>query len=386
MDRWGKMRLLASILTVIGFGFVGFIVFVIAAFSRSGEFYAPFTIIVTIGLIVITILAIYEKFQKKATRMGMYIFLSLCFLSFVTYEGYQAYVRSLEIVSTQDVDLTEYQPFKEDTKAVRLSEESTLKIDSQLPKLDGATALYPVYAAFAQAVYPEKEYPFEDSEVVSTQTSGSFKNLLNGNADMIFIAEPSSSQSQSAKQLGVELTMTPVGREAFVFFVHKDNPVTELTIEEIQKIYSGEITNWKEVGGKDEEIRAFQLPEGSGSQSALIRLMNGKALMSPPSEDIVSAMGGIIEETANYQNKPNAIGFSFRFFSQEMVQNGKIKFIAVDGVEPTVENIQNGTYPIVDLFYAITGESNNPHIKAFLEWILSEQGQWIIEETGYVPL
>src|SRR3954462_14721809 len=100
-------------------------------------------------------------------------------------------------------------------------------------------------------------------------------------------------------------------------------------------------------------------------------------LMNPPSEDIVSAMGGIIRETANYRNKTNAIGFSFKHFSQEMVHNGKIRNVAVEGVLPIKENIQNETYPIVDQFYAITANSENPHIDAFIEWMQSDQGQQI---------
>lgn len=108
--------------------------------------------------------------------------------------------------------------------------------------------------------------------------------------------------------------------------------------------------------------------------------------MDPPSEDIVSAMGGIINETTNYRNKTNAIGFSFRHFSQEMVQNGKIKFVAVEGVPPTKETIKNETYPAVAEFYAITAKSNNPHIVPFIEWMQSDQGQKIVDKTGYVPL
>ncbi|MFT4417172.1 substrate-binding domain-containing protein [Fredinandcohnia humi] len=184
----------------------------------------------------------------------------------------------------------------------------------------------------------------------------------------------------------MELNLTPIGREAFVFFVHSKNPVDKLSAEQIRDIYSGDIRNWKEVGGKDENIRAFQRPEGSGSQSALNSFMGANRLMDPPSEDIVSAMGGIITETTNYQNRTNAIGFSFRHFSQEMVQNGKIKNIAVEGVLPTKENIQNETYPLVDQFYAITAGSENPHIDDFIEWMQSEQGQKLVEMTGYVPV
>lgn len=380
------MKVFGSILTVILLGFGGFVGTVIASLSRSAEFYTILIPVLTIGLIIILNLAIYGKWKNKLIKKASLVFFALCIVSVVAFEGYQVYVRSLEVVSTQDVDLSEYRPFVEGTKAVTLEESSTYKLDDNLPILDGATALYPVYSAFAQAVYPEKEYPLGEGEVVSSQTSHAFDRLLKGEVDIIFIAHPSENQMREAEQLGIELNLTPIGREAFVFFVHSKNPVDELTIEQIQGIYSGNITNWSELGGKDEKIRAFQRPEGSGSQSALMNVMNGITLMNPPSEDIVSAMGGIIQETTSYQNRTNAIGFSFRHFSQNMVENGKIKNIAIEGILPTKENIQNETYPLIDQFYAITAGSKNPHVDEFIDWVLTDQGQEIVERTGYVPV
>lgn len=380
------MKIFVSAVTIIGFSFVGFVAFIIASLSMDAEFYRIFVPVITVGLITMIILAIYGKLKNKVASKSLLVFFTLCTLSVIGYEGYQAYLKSLEVVSTQDVDLSEYRPFAEGTKAVSLEEDSTFKINDNLPTLDGATALYPVYSAFAQAVYPEKDYPIYDSEIVSSQTSDAFARLIKGNVDIVFMAHPSEEQMKSAGVIGGKLTLTPIGREAFVFFVHSKNPVNELSIKQIQGIYAGEITNWNEVGGKNEKIRAFQRPEGSGSQSALINVMNGIPLMDPPSEDIVSAMGGIIKETTNYQNKTNAIGYSFRHFSQEMVSYGKIKNIAVEGILPTKENIKNETYPIVAEFYAITARSENPHIEAFINWMKSEQGQKIVEKTGYVPL
>jgi phosphate transport system substrate-binding protein len=380
------MRIFVSIVTIICFSFVGFVTFFIASFSRDAEFYHIFVPVITVGLITMTILAIYGKLKNRVVSKSMLLFFTLCTLSVIGYESYQAYLKSLEVVSTQDIDLSKYRPFAENTEAVSLDEDSTYKIKDNLPTLDGATALFPVYSAFVQAVYPEKDYPLYDSEVVSSQTSGAFDRLLKGNVDIVFMAHPSEEQMKSAESLGLNLTLTPIGREAFVFFVHSKNPVKELTIKQIQGIYAGEITNWNEVGGENEKIRAFQRPEGSGSQSALIKVMNGIHLMDPPSEDIVSAMGGIIKETTNYSNRTNAIGYSFRHFSQEMVHNGKIKNIAVDGILPTKKTIKNETYPIVAEFYAITAGSENPHIEEFIKWMQSEQGQKIVELTGYVPL
>lgn len=380
------MKVLRSLLVILVFGFVGFVVTVIASMTKSAEFYVWVIPVITIGLILIMNLVIFGKTKAKYFKKGVISFLALSIVTVVAFESYQAYVRSLEVVSTQDVDLWEYQPFSEGTKVAILEEPSAFKIHDNLPLLDGATALYPVFSAFAQAVYPEKEYRLYDSEVVSSQTGGSFERLLKGEVDIIFIAHPSEKQMREAERLGIELKLTPIGREAFVFFVHDNNTVDNLSVEQIQGIYSGKITNWKEVGGKDEELRAFQRPEGSGSQSALMSIMGDVPLMDPPSEDIVSAMGGIITEVTNYQNRTNAIGYSFRHFSQNMVDNGKIKHIAVEGIQPTKENIQNETYPLVDSFYAITAGSENPHVEALIAWILSEQGQELVEASGYVPL
>ena len=138
----------------------------------------------------------------------------------------------------------------------------------------------------------------------------------------------------------MEYHLTPIGREAFVFFVNSRNPVTELTVDEIQGIYTGEITNWREVGGEDQSIRPFQRAEDSGSQSALERLMDGLPLVEPELEDRVGTMGGIIQEVASYRNYHNAIGFSFRFYATEMVESGDIRLLALDGVEPTRETIR----------------------------------------------
>ena len=211
---------------------------------------------------------------------------------------------------------------------------------------------------------------------------------------MIFAAAPSQAQLDDAEAAGMELHLTPIGSEAFVFFVNSKNPVTGLTVEEIQGIYSGRITNWKEVGGKNQRIRPFQRAENSGSQSALRRLMEGLPLLEPEEEDRIGGMGGIITEVARYRNHRNAIGFSFRYYATEMVSNDQIRLLALNGVEPTRETIRDGSYPISSYFYAVTAapmgqsapEDTNAVLRAFLDWILSEQGQSLVDRTGYVSL
>ena len=114
--------------------------------------------------------------------------------------------------------------------------------------------------------------------------------------------------------------------------------------------------------------------------------MGETPLMDPPREDRIDGMGGIIDQTADYKNYKNAIGYSFRFYSTEMVGNEQIKLLSVNGVAPTLENIENGTYPIASQFFAVTRSDADENTQALLNWILSEEGQELIEKTGYTPL
>ena len=98
-------------------------------------------------------------------------------------------------------------------------------------------------------------------------------------------------------------------------------------------------------------------------------------------------MEGIIEQVADYRNKDGAIGFSFRYYMEGIIKNPDVKLLSIDGVAPTVENIQNGSYPITAPLYAVTWEGNtNKNLEPFLNWILSEEGQELVEKTGYIPI
>lgn len=113
--------------------------------------------------------------------------------------------------------------------------------------------------------------------------------------------------------------------------------------------------------------------------------MNDKKIMKPIEKDVVSGMGGIITQTAEYENRENAIGYSFRFYTQGMVKNNGIRLLKIDGIEPSVENILNKKYPVTSPFYAIYVKgNNNKNLEPFLEWIQSTQGIDLINKTGYV--
>jgi len=299
--------------------------------------------------------------------------------------GYEKYDQSITVNTAPNINVHEYLPFDEDSKIVKIDSQS-LKLTENLPVIDGAAAFFPVYSAFVNAVYPETTELY-DGVFEYNNTPGGYALLAEKEIDLFLGVYPSEEQKAYAEECDTTFVYTPVGTEAFVFFVHRDNPIDGLTSEQIRGIYSGEITNWKQLGGKNEKIAAFQRNEGSGSQSMLKRFMGDTPIMEAPTEMVNTMMSGIIEQVSNYRSKSNSIGFSFRYYVEGIIQNPDIRMLSVDGVAPTAENIRNGSYPIVTPMYAVTYEENtNENVDRLLDWILSEEGQYIIEETGYVGI
>jgi len=285
-------------------------------------------------------------------------------------------------------DLSVYAPFTESSKAVRLDEEPALRLTDYLPVLDGATALYPIYAAFAQAVYDYNI--FSHDYVLSTNTRNAYEALIAGKRDIIFVARASEQQIAAARAAGADLRFTPIGREAFVFIVGKENPVYNITQRQIRNIYSGKTAYWRTLGWRDGgRIIAFQRPEGSGSQTGLQIIMGGLQIQVPqplPDVSLIGTNSLMQQVSVEWQGVQPALGYSYRFFATTMFVNPDAKLLKIDGVEPSIENIQNGSYPFVANFYAVTNGDPEGNTRLFIDWILSPQGQKIIERTGYAPL
>ena len=338
-----------------------------------------------VGMLVVPSLCLPLIWLKKKKKFLIIWLIPavIYFVSLGVHYGLEKYDQSITVNTAPNINVHEYLPFREDSKIVKI-DSKTLKLTDNLPVIDGAAAFFPVYSAFVNAVYPETTELY-DGVFEYNNTPGGYQLLAEKGIDLFLGVYPSEEQKAYAEECNTTFVYTPVGTEAFVFFVHKDNPIDNLTTEQIKGIYSGEITNWKQVGGKNEEIAAFQRNEGSGSQSMLQRFMGDTPIMEAPTEMVNTMMSGIIEQVSSYRSKSNSIGFSFRYYVEGIIQNPDIKVLSVDGVAPTAENIRNGRYPIVTPMYAVTYEENtNENVNLLLQWILSEEGQYIIEETGYV--
>ena len=285
------------------------------------------------------------------------------------------------------VDVSKFLPFEDASELARTGSSLKFQNGDDLPVLDGAAALVPVYASVIENCYPEGTVTYEggvfsddnyygenfaaDSVMQYQNTIRGFNALVDGSVDLFFTAQPSKEQMLSAEEKGVEIEITPIGSEAFVFFVNKDNPVDELSTEQIRSIYRGEIKNWREVGGASKKINPLTRVEGSGSQTMMEKFMEGNMLTS---REPLSVFGG-------------SIGYSFRYYLSGMVADDNVKMLAVDGVYPDEENIRNGSYPISADFYVVYRKDNqNENVGRLVEWLLSEEGQTMIEACGYVGL
>ena len=285
------------------------------------------------------------------------------------------------------IDVGRYLPFEEDSDLARTGSSLHFDDSDDLPVLDGAAALVPVYASVIDSCYPEGCVTYEggvfsddnyygenfapDSAMQYQNTVRGFDALVDGSVDLFFTAHPSADQMASATEKGVELEIVPVGLEAFVFFVNSSNPVDGLTVDQIRSIYRGEITNWSEVGGPSNMIYPVLRIKGSGSQTMMDKFMQDDMMTTRAPLSIFG----------------KSIGYSFRFYLSSMVANDNVKMLSVNGVYPSADNIRNGSYPISANFYVVyRKDTDNPNVERLVEWLLSDEGQRMIEACGYVGL
>ena len=256
------------------------------------------------------------------------------------------------------------------------------------PVMDGSTANLPLMAEVMSQVCG---ITLEEAENLTscTTTPTAWERLANGEADILLVYEAADVTKQKLEQIGTELEITPIGRDALVFINNEGNPVTNLTQQQLIDIYTGKITNWQEVGGEDLEIVPYQRVESSGSQSLFCKLlMKDIEPMAAPTELKPGAMGELIDALASYNNTANALGYSVFYYAEYMYQQPGLKFVSVDGVAPSDETIANGSYPLLNEYYVVirSDEPEDSPARILKNWICSEKGTAAMEKAGYIPL
>lgn len=259
---------------------------------------------------------------------------------------------------------------------------------ANFPRLNGSTSTAPLAEAVCSALLGESREDVGDL-IQFSKTTQAYRELLNGNADLLIIGEANADILAEKEALGFEWLKTPFATDAFVFVVNENNPVDSITVEEARKIYTGEIVNWSELGGGDVPIIPFQRNAEAGSQTLMEKhVMRGTPMMEAPEDYIVASMGGLMAAVKSYDNSAGAIGYSVYYYAEEMKAAQGLKLLKLEGVEPNPDTIRSEEYPIVNPKYVVISAkaAEDSPTRRLYDWLLSEEGQKLIAAEGYVSV
>ena len=232
----------------------------------------------------------------------------------------------------------------------------------------GSTSVAPIAEVLAEEfmdIHPEVK--------IDVQSSGS-------SAGVKAAQENAAEIGMSSRELKAEektVYETVIAKDGIVIITHKSNPQTNITLEQIKKVYNGEITNWNDIGGQDAPIVVVTREAGSGTRGAFEEIVMGKDQIS--SSAIVQGSTGAVRTSV--VNDPNAIGYI-----SLAALNADVKTIKVEGVEGTMANIQNGSYKIARPFLFLTNKAPEGIVQEFINFILSSEGQKLAAEEGLIPV
>ena len=282
---------------------------------------------------------------------------------------------------------------------------SELVLDpSNYPRVDGSSSTFPLSMLISchflglpcvwtdwldgtRVLLPEVTgYQGEFPEINHHGTHGSYENLINREADLILAARlPSNDELNLARLRGVELEAVPIALDAFVFVLNIENPIDDLSVAEIRQIYTGKLTQWKELGGNDAPIQPYRRNDNSGSEELMRGLvMQGQATIDLP-ENLITSMVALIDQVSL---DPNGIGYSVYYYEQFIAPKENLKLMGIDGIVPGGETIRTRSYPFPSEVYAVIRKDLDQGSSAYKlrDWLLSGEGQVVVAESGYEPI
>jgi len=259
------------------------------------------------------------------------------------------------------------------------------------PRMDGSTSTAPLAEAAAAVLLGEQREAVAMLASDFSRTTQSFRNLANGLCDILIVSEPVPEVFDELKTMGFEIELAPIALDALVFVVNAGNPVNDLTHQQIKDIYTGKITNWREVGGDDIEIVPFQRNAEAGSQVLMEKLvMDGLNMTDAPMQTFMTAfgMGELITAMKGFDGSASAIGYTVFFFAEDMGMADGLKILSVNSVTPSAETIRNGDYPFINPYYTAisANEPENSPARIMWNWLQSGDGQKLVGLEGYVSI
>lgn len=221
---------------------------------------------------------------------------------------------------------------------------------------------------------------------LNNNTHQSFVELIDNNDELIITARGiSRDEKKYAEEKGVSLMSSHIAKDAFVFIINVNNPVKNLTIKQIQDIYMGKITNWKQIGGNDAPIKPYIRNANSGSQEKMETVVM-KGLTMPDWTEL--KLWTMISPYETLANDENGICYTPYYYYKYIVRSDAVKTIAVDNVEPNKESIQKEIYPYITNVVASVRSDVDRASTAYQFFYQLSQGELdnIIEESGYIAM
>lgn len=250
----------------------------------------------------------------------------------------------------------------------------------------GSDTLVNLALAWAEAYMAEQ--PAARISVTGGGTGTGIAAMINGTVDIANASrEMKQEEIDAAQANGIEPVEYVVARDAIAVVVHPSNPVTGLRLQQISDIYTGQITNWQEVGGEDRPIVLLSRESNSGTYvyflEQVIRLGEESDLLFSPDTLLMPSSEGISTEV---RQNPNAIGYDGLGY---VTADQKVLGVAPDAsspfVLPSIETVTSGQYPISRDLYMYTAGEPQGQLLAYLDFILGD-GQAIVSTLGFVPL
>ncbi|MCL1835423.1 MAG: substrate-binding domain-containing protein [Oscillospiraceae bacterium] len=267
-----------------------------------------------------------------------------------------------------------------------------------LPQIDCSTARIPI----TEAIYElfTGTYGYEGPKPMCSRTHGAWLNLADGIADILFLVEPTGDELDYFAEKNIDIEMKVYGYDGLVFIGNKSNPVQNLTTRQIRDIYSGKITNWRDVGGENADIIVYIRNAESGSQRLFESLvwdgydMPNFSAMKFKEEEIdptvtqreawITEYDEMDEITYSVLLNQYSIGFNIMSYIDNTFKDSTLKLFAVNGFMPITENFVTGAYPYLTTSYVVIRANEPPGSPArrLFDWVGSSESQVLISDNS----
>ncbi len=252
---------------------------------------------------------------------------------------------------------------------------STL-VAADLINITGSTTVFPITEKCAQIF--EDENPGVEIELASTGSSVGISSIIDGTTDVGNASRAAKKiEIDKARSKGIDLHGTVVALDGVAVVVHPNNKVNTLSLQQLKDIYTGKITSWKEVGGADKPILVISRDPSSGTFEVFNHIVLKDEELTLTAI-LVQGNQSVADAVAMTESAIGYIGIGFL--------QSHLKALSIEKVEPSSQTISSGEYALSRKLYMYTNGKPRGHIGDFVRFVLSERGQAIVKDTGFLPV